>query len=112
MIPIESTVHHQLGQQAAMQRIHHMAASLAQLFPQQVHQIEWHQQDHRIDVQFAAYGYVVAWEADVQESAVYLHGRIPDAAKPYRNKILQVITARVEETLAPFASDQTAARAA
>ena len=99
MIPIESTIHHQLGQKVAVERIHQMAATLSQRFPQQVHQIEWQQHEHRIDLRFVAYGYLVSWEAEVDDAAIYLHGKIPDAARPFRKKIEEAVTARVEATL-------------
>lgn len=99
MIDIESRISHRLGQQGAVERIHQLAASLSQRFPQQVHQIQLQVHDHCIDVSFAAYGYVVAWQAEILDEAVVLHGRIPDAARPFRNKIEQAITARVEASL-------------
>lgn len=99
MIAIESRISHGLGQQAAVERIHQLAASLSQRFPQQVHQVQLQLQEHCVDVSFAAYGYVVAWQAEIQDEAVVLHGKIPDAARPFKNKIEQAITARVEATL-------------
>jgi hypothetical protein len=99
MIPIESTIHHNLGQRVAVERIHQMAATLSQRFPQQVHQIEWRQSEHSVDMRFAAYGFVVSWAAEVDDTTIYLHGQIPDAARPYRKKIEQAVTARVEATV-------------
>lgn len=103
MIPIESQVAHSLGREAAVERMHQMVASLSERFPQQVHQIQLDLQEQRIDVSFAAYGYMVQWQADIDEEAVILHGKIPDSARPYKNKIEQAILARVEETLMPAA---------
>lgn len=99
MIDIESRITHRLGQAAAIERIHQLAASLSQRFPQQVHQIQLQLRDHCVDVSFAAYGYVVAWQAEILDEAVVLHGRIPDAARPFKNKIEQAITARVAASL-------------
>jgi hypothetical protein len=104
MIPIESQVAHSLGQDVATERMHQLVASLAQRFPQQVHQVQLDLREQRVHVSFAAYGYVVKWQAEINEEAVILHGQIPDAARPFRNKIEQVILARVEDTLVPGAA--------
>ncbi len=104
MIHIESQIKHHLGQQAALERMHQLVASLSQRFPQQVHQIKLCFRDHKVDVNFAAYGYVVHWQAEIEEERVLLHGQIPDAARPFRNKIEQSILARVEDSLLPVAS--------
>ena len=101
MIDIESRVAHNLGQQAAVERMHQLVASLSQRFPQQVHQVQLHLRDQRIDVSFAAYGYQVSWDAEVLAEEVVLRGHIPDSAKPFRNKIEQSIVARVEAALLP-----------
>ncbi|MEZ6137206.1 MAG: polyhydroxyalkanoic acid system family protein [Pirellulaceae bacterium] len=101
MLAIESQIPHQLGRSVAAERMHELVASLSQRFPQQVHQVQLHLDEHRVDVSFAAYGYKVEWEAEINETCIILHGRIPDSAKPFRNKIEQAILARVEATLLP-----------
>lgn len=103
MLAIESQIPHTLGREAAIERVHQLVATLSQRFPQQVHQIELHLRDDRVDVSFAAYGYVVHWEAEVNADCVILHGKIPDAARPFRNKIEQAIVARIEADLLPVA---------
>lgn len=104
MIPIESQVAHSLGRDVAVERIHQLVATLSQRFPQQVHQVQSDLHEQRVDVSFAAYGYMVRWQAEIHEATVVLHGQIPDAAKPFKNKIEQAILARVEDTLMPTIS--------
>lgn len=99
MIEINSEIQHSLGQDAAVQRMHQLVASLSQRFPQQVHQVRLHLRDHRIDVSFAAYGYVVQWQAEIYDDQVSLRGKIPDSARKFRSKIEQSIVARVEDCL-------------
>ncbi len=99
MIPIETKVPHGLGQAAALERMHELVASLTERYPQQVHQVQLSLRANHISVRFAAYGYIVEWEADIEADGILLAGRIPDSAKPYRNKIEQAITARVEAAL-------------
>ncbi len=99
MIEIHSSVQHSLGQEAAVARVTQLVASLSQRFPQQVHQVQLHLKDHRVDVSFAAYGYVVSWHADIYDDEISLIGRIPDSAKKFQTKIEQAILTRLEETL-------------
>lgn len=99
MIEIQSAVQHSLGQEVATARMHDLVTSLSQRFPQQVHQIQLHLRDSRVDVSFAAYGYVVSWQADIYDDEVKLKGKIPDSAKKFQAKIEESIIARVEATL-------------
>lgn len=101
MINIESNIQHCLGQEMAVERMHQLVATLSQRFPQQVHQVKLHLKDHRIDISFAAYGYVVHWHAEVFDDQVALFGRIPDLAAKFRRKMEQAIVARVEAALLP-----------
>ena len=100
MIEIKSSVQHCLGQTEAVNRIHQMVAGLTQRFPQQVHQVQLHLIEHRVDVKFAAYGYIVQWHAEIYDDQVSLTGQIPDSAKRFRAKIADAILSRVESTLA------------
>lgn len=108
MIDIESSVQHSLGQDVAVERMHDLVSSLSQRFPQQVHQIELHLSEHRIDVSFAAYGYVVQWQAEVYDDAVKLHGKIPESAAKFKSKIQEAIETRVEDMLRGFADFRAA----
>ncbi|QDV23895.1 hypothetical protein Q31a_22050 [Aureliella helgolandensis] len=99
MIEIDSNVQHSLGQEVAVERLHNLAVNLAQRFPQQVHQLKMHFKNHRIDVDFAAYGYVVHWTAEVFDDQVSLHGTVPDSAKVFAGKMKQTITGHVAQEL-------------
>lgn len=99
MIEIHSSVQHCLGQQEAISRIHQLAASLAQSFPQQVHQVHLLMKDHQVDVSFAAYGYLVSWRAEVYDDEVSLSGQIPESARKFENKMEQAVVSRVESAL-------------
>ena len=99
MIEIESSIQHSLGQDLAVQRMQQLVASLAQRFPQQVHQVQLHLKDHWVNVSFAAYGYVVQWKAEIYDDQVTLTGHIPDSARKFRRKIEQAIVERVEAVL-------------
>lgn len=101
MIEIHSKIQHCLGQQEAVERIHQMVASLSNRFPQQVHQVQLHLKNHCVDLSFAAYGFVVHWNAEIFDDQVSLKGQIPESAKKFRGKIEQAIVARVEATLLP-----------
>ena len=101
MIEINTAVQHCLGQKEAIARIHQMVATLTQRFPSQVHQVNLHMKDHRFDVSFAAYGYLVSWRAEVFDDQVSLLGLIPESAKQFKGKMEQTIVSRLEETLTP-----------
>jgi len=100
MVEIHTHVTHRLGRVAALERMHQVADSLSQRFPQQVHQVRstWH--DNKLNIRFTAYGFLVQWEAIVQEEQVALLGQIPDAARAFKGKIEQAIVARLEVVLA------------
>ena len=101
MITIQSNVQHSLGQEAAVERIHQLVASLSERFPQQVHQVQLHLNEHCVDVDFAAYGYQVSWHAEIYDDQISLTGQIPKSAKKFEQKIEEAIVTRSEETLLP-----------
>ena len=101
MIEINTSIQHCLGQEEAIARIHLLVASLTQKFPQQVHQVNLHMKDHRFDVSFAAYGYLVSWRAEVYDDQVSLLGLIPESARPFQGKMEQAVVSRLEAALAP-----------
>ncbi len=112
MVEIHSLVSHRLGRVVALECMHQMADSLGQRFPQQVHQVSssWH--DNKLNIRFAAYGFLVQWEAIVQEEQVALLGQIPDSARAFKGKIEQAIVARLEVVLAETTSANKAANSA
>lgn len=99
MVEINTIVPHNLGRVDALARMHQMVDSLGQRFPQQVHQVRssWH--DNTLNIRFAAYGYMVQWEAVVMEEQISLLGKIPDTAKVFKAKIEQTIVSRIETVL-------------
>lgn len=101
MIEINSNIQHSLGQDEAIARVHRLVASLTERFPQQVHQVKLDMRDHRVDVQFAAYGYVVTFHAEIYDDQVSLTGELPDTAKKFQHKIGTAVVSRLEEALLP-----------
>jgi hypothetical protein len=101
MIEINTSVQHCLGQQEALARIQQLVVNLTQRFPQQVHQVNLHMKDHRFDVSFAAYGYLVAWRAEVYDDQISLSGSIPESARQFQNKMEQAVVSRLEAALSP-----------
>jgi Putative polyhydroxyalkanoic acid system protein (PHA_gran_rgn) len=99
MLEISTCVAHNLGRVSALKRIHQMVDSLTERFPQQVHQVSSVWDNNRLNIRFAAYGYLVQWEAVVREDDVSLKGQIPDAARVFKCKIEQAIVARLETVL-------------
>lgn len=97
MVEIETSVAHQLGDRAALNRLHEMVDSLEERYRDQVHRVESRWNGNELDISFAAYGYHINWHATVLEDRIALIGRIPTAARAYRGKIEQAIVARVEE---------------
>ena len=99
MVEINTLVSHRLGRIDALDRMHQMVDSLSQRFPQQVHQVRSSWQDNKLNIRFAAYGYLVQWEAVVLEEQVSLLGQIPDTARVFKGKIEQAIVSRLESVL-------------
>ncbi len=99
MVEINTTVPHKLGRVDALERMHQMVDSLGQRFPQQVHQVRSSWQDNKLNIRFAAYGYMVQWEVVVMEEQIMLLGQIPDTARVFKSKIEQTIVARIESVL-------------
>lgn len=96
MVEIETSVAHQLGDEAALHRLHEMVDTLEIRFRDQVHCVQRHWNGNELDLSFAAYGYHINWHATVLSDRIALVGRIPTAARPFRGKIEQAIVARVE----------------
>lgn len=103
MIEIESRVNHRLGRTGATTRVKEFVGSLPDRFPQQVHQVTMQFHDDCVEVQFAAYGYLVSWKAEVKDSCVILQGVIPDSAWKFQHKIMQTAVDRISEVLQPNA---------
>ncbi|GAB5402185.1 MAG: hypothetical protein Aurels2KO_04160 [Aureliella sp.] len=61
-----------------------------------------------MDVSFAAYGYVVHWNAEVFDDQVSLVGELPESAAPYQSKMQEAVVARIEECLSPAAVTRVA----
>lgn len=112
MVEINTIVPHKLGRVDALDRIHQMVDTLGQRFPQQVHQVRSSWRDNKLNIRFAAYGYLVQWEAVVLEEQVSLLGQIPDAARVFKGKIEQAIVARLETVLCDVDSLSTQHRKA
>ncbi len=116
MVEIHTLVSHRLGRIAALERMHQMADSLSQRFPQQVHQVSSTWNGNKLNIRFAAYGFLVQWEAIVQEQQIALLGQIPDAARAFKSKIEQAIVSRLEtvlnESVGVKASDSSAEQTA
>ena len=104
MIEIESRVVHQLGRVGAVKKLREFVGSLPQRFPEQVHQVTMKMHEDSVEVQFAAYGYLVQWKADVDESSIILHGSIPDSARRFQNKMLQTVVDRIADAMRPMIS--------
>lgn len=100
MLQIESCIQHSLGQVVALEKMQGLVMSLSEIFPQQVHQVRLQLSQHRIDVSFVAYGYLVHWQAEVYDDQVQLVGQIPESASQFRGKMLRAISERVEDCLA------------
>ncbi len=96
MMEIETSVAHDLGGQAALDRLHDMVDSLEARYPEQVHGVKSRWSGNELDVSFAAYGYHINWHATVLADRIALLGRIPASARAFRSKIEQAIVARVE----------------
>lgn len=108
MVEIVTSVAHQLGNAAALDRLHEMIDSLEDRYRDQVHCVESHWNGNELDISFAAYGYHINWHATVMTDRIALHGRIPTAARPFRGKIEQAIVARVEAVFQEAARRQVA----
>ncbi len=111
MVEIETSVIHQLGDQAALDRLHQMVDSLEDRYRDQVHRVETHWNGNEVELSFAAYGYNIKWHATVLEDRIALIGRIPTSARAYRSKIEQAIVARVEEVFQHTAEESRLRRA-
>ena len=99
MIEIESSVSHQLGKRGAVQRIQEFLKSLPQKFPQQFHQLRMQTRDNAVEVNFAAYGYLMQWKAVVTDTSVTVHGVLPDAAQQYKQKMLRTAVDRLSQAM-------------
>ncbi len=101
MIELESSVTHQLGKVGAVKRIQEFVGSLPQRFPEQVHQVSMLAHDNAVEVRFAAYGYILQWKAEVYDTCIVLHGWIPDAARKFKDKMMQTVEDRIAEAVRP-----------
>jgi GH35 family endo-1,4-beta-xylanase len=108
MLEIQSIIHHQLGRDAAFTRIHELVATLSERFPQQVHQVHLQLHHQKIQVRFAAYGYMVGVQTEVTETDIIVHTELPESANKFQAKIVDAIVDRLESALAPSVTGQAA----
>ncbi len=100
MIELESSVTHQLVKWALSSASKSLWARCPTL-PEQVHQVSMLAHDNAVEVRFAAYGYILQWKAEVYDTCIVLHGWIPDAARKFKDKMMQTVEDRIAEAVRP-----------
>ncbi len=93
-------VPHQLGQEAARQRLESFLDTVREKYKDQVKNVEGQWNDHKLDFSFTTFGMKISGIMTVEEDHVLMDGTIPFAAIAFRGQIEQSIRDGLEKALA------------
>ncbi len=93
-------VSHELGQQAAIERLQHFAERIGEKYKDQVKGVEQSWKDNVLNFSFKTFGAVVSGAVTVEEETVKLDGKLPFTLVAFRGKIEQSIREALEKALA------------
>ncbi|MFN0021723.1 MAG: polyhydroxyalkanoic acid system family protein [Pirellulaceae bacterium] len=100
MVPIQISVRHQLGQQAAKLRVQQFLDSLQREYANQISDVQGDWDNDRLQFGFHISGLSIACTLDVEENQVQVRSSLPLAAVLFRGKIEGWIREELEHRLA------------
>ena len=100
MPSFQAEVPHQLGQQAARERLDSFLENLRNEFKDQVKNLQGDWDDDKLTFSFRTYGIDIKGTLHVEEEIVKLDGQIPFTAMMFKGKIEQSIRGELEKVLA------------
>jgi hypothetical protein len=95
-----SEVGHQLGQEAAIERLKTFLDRVRELYKDQVSKLDGDWDANVLKFSLTTYGFTIDGVLTVEENLVTLSGNLPFAAIAFRGKIESSITAELEKALA------------
>ena len=95
-----SEVGHQLGQEAAIERLKTFLDRVRELYKEQVSKLDGDWDANVLKFSLTTYGFTIDGVLTVEENLVTLSGNLPFAAIAFRGKIESSITAELEKALA------------
>ena len=94
-----SEVGHQLGQEAAIERLKTFLDKVRERYKDQVSKLDGDWNENVLNFSLTTYGFTIDGVLTVEESVVTLTGKPPFAALAFRGKIESSITAELEKAL-------------
>lgn len=99
MVPIQISVPHQLGQQAAKDRVQLFLDSLQREYASQISQVQGDWENNRLQFGFHTSGLPIACTLDVEQERVQVRSSLPLAAALFRGKIESWIRDELQRVL-------------
>jgi hypothetical protein len=100
MVPIQISVPHQLGQQAAKGRVQQFLDTLQREYANQISQVQGAWENNRLQFGFHTSGLPIACTLDVEPDHVQVRSSLPLAAALFRGKIESWIRNELQVVLA------------
>jgi hypothetical protein len=100
MPALKMTFPHQLGQEAARQRLHERLEKLKERHGAKLSNFRESWNDNMLDFGFTTYGFNIQGNVKVDENEIKLDGQIPFAAMMFKGKIEQELRAQMTKLLA------------
>lgn len=92
-------VPHQLGKDAAIERLKHFADRVAAQYKDQVSRLESNWSGDKLNFNITAYGFTFSGTVTVADTDAVLNGTLPFAALPFRGRIESGFAAELKKAL-------------
>ena len=100
MPEFKTEVPHQLGQEAAVNRLRGFVEQLRQRYAKEISEIEGGWSENVLDYSLKAFGIKIDGTLTVGENLVTMRGKLPVAALVFKGRITEQIRAALEKALA------------
>jgi hypothetical protein len=100
MPSFNTEVAHQLGKEAATERLKGLLGEVRAKYQDQVSDLHEEWQGDTLNYSFKTYGFTIKGDLKVNEDAIVMNGSLPIAAFAFKGKIEQSIRSELEKRLA------------
>ena len=100
MPAFHTEVHHQLGQDAAVDKLKGFLDQVKARYPKEISEIEGSWDENALSYEFTTFGITVDGKLTVEDEVVKMEGNLPFAAMMFKGKISDSIKVALEKAIA------------
>ncbi|WP_153559262.1 polyhydroxyalkanoic acid system family protein [Roseimaritima sediminicola] len=100
MPAFKTSVPHGLSADEAKQRVDALMQTIDKKYPGMVNNLTSQWNDNRLSLAFTVYGFDIKSDLVVEDQRVDIDGKIPLAALPFKGKVQETISTKLQELLA------------